>query len=366
MQRQRNNIPPANPYPEKATLYFPNVLDNILGVVALILIPLFVLRILGNYSIASGFSGEPLHISIWLLCHVPYLLLALGAVFILFGFPLRIMFDAETDTLNIRSLAWTRRIPMADVDSLLPVCEFESKAFRYVITFKKHLFRQPFPLTRPVASFSYLASFRSRDLIRIGDALHSYRLKHENDPEPKPDQRIEGKKIWREVGGIWYLWYPLALRLIVTNAVVFGMVVFLDRQGALEAIAEGVADGGVSPVYEFRRYVYLGVVALMTLNLFVSNICLRFDPARGIVSRYRMLGLWRTDFDCRKFDTLMLENGFCQSGLYMAFHDRRCPLLLLRSRSPERLRSALLQTAEVLEIDPWDNFTAHGKVAARD
>lgn len=349
----------------RATVFISANLDP-LTFIPLAFMPFLVVSMVMNSPQTKSGSLDPIAIAYFTGLRI-FLLLVLAVIvgYFLLVCPILAIFDADTDEVCFKSALRTiKRFPLGDIDTVSRIYEQNGRAYRYCLVFRKHLTRHPLRLTYMSGDKTNgLRWFRNRGLQRIFDVLHTRSSRHPAGMEtaiPDQDNGVpRGDGLWKASGRRHYLWYPVFGRLIIANAVFLAIIGLCDHYGVIARGVLALSDGDSTLTPDVTRYIYLGWIAVAAVDMLWPTICLRFDSVERRLSRYRMLGLWRRDFAMSRFEHFLLWNDVTHPGLYLKLCDRKSPIRIVVSRHPPVLRAALLETAAVFGIDPWENFTAH-------
>lgn len=363
--------------PRKVTLYLTSSLAPVFFCVAFAFPAYVVSNLLDFVNTQAKQTGSPLMDTIAPIGIKAFLLFCTAAALLLLVYFLALcpsfaVFDADSGELRLRAwLRVVRRVPLDDVDTVRLIQDNEMNASRHCIIFRKELMMQPQPI-----NLLRTGSFESRQrrglpLLQIHDILHSHAARRLTDKSgaaenAKCGETPRGERIWKASGRYYYRWYPVFRRIILPSAAILGAVVLCDRYGLIDRHLGlmNIDKTVYGPLV--IRYAYLAAGGIIALGALFLDIGLRFDPADKTLSRYRLLGLWRRDFVFAHFERFLLWNNFSHPGLYIKMQGKAPPLPLAVSRKPAVLRDALLDSARVFGVDPWENFTAHGPEAAED
>lgn len=289
---------------------------------------------------------------------------SLAAISYMFAWlPVWVVFDSRAGEIRRRAFLRTvESISLDDVDWIYPAYDLKCKYFRYVLAFRKDWLRQPQMLSYPFRSFGESEGFRGKSLHDALEILHAHKQKH---PERAPTEENAGRVVsmWRYIGERRYLFYPFFIRYFVISALLLGALCLAEQWKIIEKAVLALSDGDAGLPPRVTHYAFMGAFGLMAADPLLSFHYLRFDPETNVLYRCRLLGLWRQRFDFSRFEGFFLQGGFDDPGLYMRFRDRNRPVPFFLSRSPEKLRRALLSSAAAFGVDPWEKFTAHGKIA---
>lgn len=300
-----------------------------------------------------------------------------GLITLLVKTPRRLIFDDKSGMLYSRHFLFgTTRMPLSDVDAVVPVWDKRSgllgKYYYYVRAYRKDLMLPAIRLT---------SSNQQNSHLKLVDRFPAIRtiLDHHRPPPlatPRPEPQLS---FWRSAGNYFYKLYQrprrLFWRLIASNVMVLGGLAYVRfrwEPWVMDKFLEFSQEPNVREllqkfpisVGELWDWVMLAVWTLAIINAFFTRVGLRLDPAGGRVSLLRGLGLWRTDYAMTRFRGFaLLHPEDMPAGLYIQIDRLAKPLLLSGDKSPDRLRAVLLETAGILDLDPWANFATHPPAA---
>lgn len=295
--------------------------------------------------------------------------IALGLYYLWKGMPGTITFDGAAGVVDIRRpLHKGRRFPLSDVGEIVTVYDRLRRGmgtnYMNVVTFHK---RWMFPAVRLGSLYT---SWKELQKSFGGDDIVSLRLLL----AARPDEEGRGEDStvsdwspgthWLSLGGGMYYrrydkWRRLLWKLLISNALVTTGLYYLylhtDRVVAF-ANSFHVPDLLAAKIVD---YFITAILALIALEIFFARVGLRLDSENRTITVYQCLGLKRRVYPLSAFRGFVVWDTNIEPGLYMVVDGPHSPLLLSNERSPDKLRRLLLETAEVLGIDPWDNFSTH-------
>ena len=288
---------------------------------------------------------------------------SLGWFMLMNNLPGVLTFDGIAGRLFLRRLfrktiAW----PLADVDGIKLVYDRNGfpfhwlKNYYYSVVFKKQLVRTSIPVSSQAIRPADLRRFRVRVLYAVNSILSDWRG---GDTELRRAWAKQPGSFWWPFGRRYYRLYAGGLRrilfMVAGDAAVFLILLGLRRWVAPAILSLFPEVEGLRFDYYWDILFYVAA-ALVVLDLAFRRVGLRLDAESRIVSLYRGLGLWRTDFPFSRFGCFSLCRPEGKPGLTIEAEGLGEPLWLSHSPDPETLGPLLVETASILGIDPWEHF----------